>query len=74
MADKTTGNRYLYTSFANSGRISGMGMSYDDYSEDSGFQGYARPFERVRFPHDNIKPEELNDECVIVQKGNKDGK
>lgn len=62
------GNLYRNTSFRNGGRKAGIGITEDDYSEDSG--GYSRyRHEKVRFPHDGINPEELNGECVVVQKG-----
>ena len=69
MTDKT-GNRYRNTSFRNGGRIAGMGMSYDDYSEESGGCGYGGTV-RVRLPHDNVKPEDLNGPVICVQKGRK---
>lgn len=63
------GNQLTNTSLRNGGRIAGTGMAYDDYSEESGnrYGETYRPL--VRFPHDNIKPEDLNGPCVIVQKG-----
>lgn len=68
---KYTGNIYRGTSFRDSGRKAGTGIAEDDYSETSGFSGWHRDrsYERVRFPNDDVKPEELNGECVIVQKG-----
>ena len=69
MSDKT-GNLWLHTGFANSGRYAGTGIEEDDYSETSGCRNYDR-WERVRFPNDGVKPEELSGECVIVQKGKK---
>lgn len=35
-------NEHIRTSLANSGRVAGMGISYDDYSEDSGKQIHSR--------------------------------
>lgn len=69
MSEKT-GNMYFNTSLANGGRKAGMGILFDDYSETSGCKDYER-HELVRFPNDHIKPEELNGEVIIVQKGRK---
>lgn len=68
MAERKTGNQYMCTSFRNGGRRAGHGMLHDDYSEESGNKDYEK-HDMVRFPHDGIKPEELNGEVVIVQKG-----
>ena len=69
MSDRSrSGNAYYYSSFRNNGRWAGSGINEDDYSEES--LGYS--FNRSvspKFPHDNIKPEDLNGPCVIVQKG-----
>ena len=62
-----TGRQMMNTRFRNSGRIAGHGMSEDDYSENSGNPCYEDPWERVRFPNDHIKPEELNGPVIIVQ-------
>jgi hypothetical protein len=64
---RNIGKTLMKTSFRNSGRIAGMGMAYDDYSEESGNPGYCR-YEEVRLPHDGINPEELNGP-VICYKG-----
>lgn len=66
-----TGNLYKGTSFRDSGRKAGTGINEDNYSEESGFSGWHRDrsCERVRFPNDDIKPEELNGPCVVVKKG-----
>lgn len=64
----TTGRQMMNTHFRNSGRIAGHGMSEDSYSEDSGDER-SHDWERVRLPHDHIKPEELNGPVIIVQKG-----
>ena len=53
------------------GRYAGMGMKYDDYSEDSGNEYEERIKPIVRFPLDKRTPESLNGECIIVQKGRK---
>ena len=68
MAERKTGNMYRNTSFRNSGRIAGYGIAHDHYDEDSGNRDYYK-HERVRFPHDHIKPEDLNGEVIIIQKG-----
>lgn len=65
---KNTGNLYINTSFRNGGRKAGIGIIYDDYSEESGIPD-CEIYEPVRFPHDNIDPKELNGECVIIKKG-----
>jgi len=46
-------NERRRTSFANSGRIAGMGISEDDYSEESGYRPLApgaNRMARVTFP------------------------
>lgn len=72
MSDRTrTGNAYSYTSFQNSGRWAGSGMNEDDYSEES-FGGIRHShYIRPKFPNDDVKPEDLNGPCVIVQEGRK---
>ncbi len=65
------GKQYMYTRFRNGGRKAGMGMNYDDYSENSGNHYGERQRPLVRFPLDGVKPEELNGEVIIVQKGRK---
>jgi hypothetical protein len=66
-----TGKQYTRTSFRNGGRKAGMGINYDDYSEESSGRGRMCESVMVRFSTDNIKPEDLNGPCVIVQKGRK---
>ena len=61
------GNMHTTTSFRNGGRKAGMGIVYDDYSEESGCVNYE-PREAVRFPHDNDNWEDLNGEIVITRK------
>jgi hypothetical protein len=68
MADGKTGRQYMYTSFANSGRKAGMGILHDDYSEKSGNPNYEK-HGMVRFPHDNVKPEELNGPVICYKGG-----
>lgn len=72
MSERTTGSRWLTTSFANSGRIAGCGVLYDDYSEMSGNRDYEK-HEAVRFPNDKKDPRSLNGEVIIVQKGRNNG-
>ena len=67
--DKRLGNLHFNTSFRNGGRKAGMGMLYDDYSDESSGGGHVKPWEAVCFPHDNTDPEELNGPVIIVQKG-----
>ena len=66
-----TGKQMMNTRFRNSGRIAGHGMVEDSYSENSGNERY-HGWEKVRFPHDNIKPEELNGPVIIVREGRTD--
>lgn len=61
------GNLHTTTSFRNGGRKAGMGIVYDDYSEESGYCGYSQKNEAVRLPHDNDKWEDLNGEIVITR-------
>lgn len=68
---KWTGNLYRGTSFANHGRKAGTGIIEDDYSEESGGYYCNHAWERIRFPNDNVKPEELNGECIIIKEGKK---
>ena len=68
MSERKTGRKYMCTSFRNSGRRAGYGVLHDDYSEESGNRDYEK-HDMVRFPNDNVKPEELNGEVVIVQRG-----
>lgn len=69
MADKR-GKLHTYSSLRNGGRKAGIGVSYDDYSEESGNKDYEK-HERVRFPNDKIDPRALNGECITIQKGKK---
>lgn len=44
----------------------------DDYSEKSGGRRFGERYGKiyqVKFPNDNIKPEELNGEVVIIKPG-----
>ena len=68
---KYTGNQYRNTSFRNGGRKAGIGTLYDDYGDESGYSGQRFGTVKCRFPNDDKKPEELNGECIIVQKGKK---
>lgn len=68
---KNAGKQYMRTSFRNGGRKAGMGMRYDDYSEESGNTYGEKRRPSVRFPLDNINPQDLNGEVIIVQKGRK---
>ena len=51
-------------------RYAGCGILHDNYSEESGNPHYYKSG-YPRFPHDNVRPESLNGECIIVQKGRK---
>lgn len=70
MADKKTGRQYMTTSFRNGGRRAGIGALYDDYSEESGGKDYGKPT-WVRFPHDNVDPEDLNGPVICYKEGKK---
>lgn len=67
-----TGKQMMNTRFRNSGRIAGHGIVEDDYSENGDTPRYEGTWEKVRFPHDNIKPEELNGPVIIVREGRTD--
>ena len=68
MAERKTGNLYRCTQLRNGGRKAGIGIVYDDYSEESGNRDYEK-HDRVRFPNDNIKPEELNGPVICYKGG-----
>ena len=64
----------MASGLANKGRCAGYAVLHDDYSENSGRRKYYKSG-WPRFPHDNVDPESLNGECIIVQEGRKkDGK
>ena len=70
MSDRSkSGNAYRRTSFSNTGRNAGSGMYEDDYSEESYGGGQYNRYCWPRFPNDDVKPEDMNGECVIVQRG-----
>ena len=48
---KRHANEFIRTGFANSGRIAGMGIAHDDYSEDSGCPTYGPGSMLVRLPY-----------------------
>lgn len=51
-------NEHMKTSLRNGGRIAGMGILYDDYSEES-YGGYCNiSAGKVRTPYDFMKPKE----------------
>jgi len=52
-------NERLHTSFANTGRAAGMGISYDRYDDESGNPDYDPHDSRVRLPHDGLREDEL---------------
>ena len=64
-----TGRLYTTTSFMHGGRRAGMGMLHDDYGDESGNCNYEKR-SPVRFPHDDVDPEEMNGPVIIVKKGN----
>ena len=64
-------NERLHTSFANTGRAAGMGISYDRYDEESGYRPQPRARGQIKFPSDGLTPEEreaLNGPVVTRQK------
>ncbi len=64
------GNMYRKTQFrGQGGRRAGTGITEDDYSESSYGGGEYNPHCWPRFPNDDVKPEELNGPCIIIQKG-----
>ena len=69
-----TGNMYRKTSFRNGGRRAGYGMSHDNYGDESGQWKHEDPmiFDRVRFPHDDMKPEELNGPVICYKAKDKE--
>ena len=67
--NRKSGNMFRNTSLRNGGRKAGFGTAYDDYSEESFGRGRVHEFEKVRFPHDDRKPEDLNGPVIVVQKG-----
>lgn len=67
--NKNSGRLYTSTSLHNGGRRAGYGVVEDDYSEESSGRGRCLPFDPVRFPNDDLDPEELNGPCVVIQEG-----
>ena len=63
-----TGNLYRRTSLYG-GHVAGDGMLYDDYSEQSGGWDYDPGTVRVRMPHDDVEPEELNGPVICYKAG-----
>lgn len=55
---RNTANQQLRTNFTNSGRIAGMGILYDNYSEESGMPNYDPGKIRVSLPSDFLSKEE----------------
>lgn len=68
MADRKTGNLYNKTYFRHGRRNAGYGITHDDYSEESGNRDYEK-HDKVRFPNDNVKPEELNGPVICYKGG-----
>lgn len=67
-------NEHMKTTLRNGGRIAGIGILYDDYSEDS-YGGYCNfSAGRVRTASDSMTPEEraeLNGPVITYQKEDK---
>ena len=53
-------NERLHTVFANSGRVAGVGISYDRYDEESGYRPQPKFCGAVKFPSDELTLEEKN--------------
>ena len=51
-------NEQLHTNLANTGRVAGMGISYDRYDDESGCPDYD-PHKPVTFPSDYLTESEL---------------
>ena len=49
----------MRTEFANSGRIAGSGVLYDDYGDESGGKQYENTSHRVVFPSDGLTQQEI---------------
>lgn len=63
-------NQYMRTSFANSGRVAGAGISYDRYDDESGNPNFITAESWPRFPSDSLTPEErlsLNGEVKVYK-------
>ena len=74
MERRTHINERLRTGFTNSGRVAGIGISYDNYGDESGGPCYNHATVRVRMPSDSLTPEErgaLNGEVKIIQPARK---
>lgn len=74
MERRTHINERLRTEFANSGRAAGIGISYDNYGDESGGPCYNHATGRVRMPSDSLTPEEmelLNGEVRIIRAAQK---
>ena len=65
------GKLHTKSTFRNGDRRAGIGVSHDDYSDESLGGWVDKPAGKVRLPHDGDKPEDLNGECIIVQAGKK---
>lgn len=51
-------NEKLHTSFANTGRAAGVGISFDRYDDESGYRPTPRARGAVRLPSDDLTPAE----------------
>ncbi|HPE08112.1 MAG TPA: hypothetical protein PLT28_00055 [Saprospiraceae bacterium] len=51
-------NEMLHTEFADNGRIAGMGITYDHYDEESGYKPSPKYRGQIRFPSDELTPEQ----------------
>lgn len=67
-----SGKTFQRSSLRHNG-IAGSGVEYDDYSENSGNQKHYQDKVIVKMPHDNVDPEMLNGECIVVKEGRKNG-
>lgn len=60
-------NEFMKTSFVNSGRVAGHGMVEDDYSEESGPQGYVKRMTSVpiKAREENAKERHKNEPVKV---------
>ena len=63
------GKQFMLTDFRHGSRRAGIGIAYDDYSEESGNKSCELRRPMVRLPNDKKNPEDLNGPVIIVQKG-----
>lgn len=70
MSRKRHINEYLKTTFANSGRVAGAGISYDRYDDESGNPCFIRKDKYPRLPSDSLTRKEweaLNGDVITYK-------